>query len=599
MREIKSISFAGGGAMGTTYPGVYLALESSGIFKQLEHIAGSSAGSLVATMLSVGLPAHQFRDLLMKNGIDRLLGDPVDTTSFFKCFSPRSGIPIFEFVNNNMTNEAKAFLQNREELADLRLALQDPTYELTFGDLEALHLLFPEKFKKLTITATRQDTGELEYFTCTSTPDVSVASACQASCAIPSILEKVMIKGKAYFDGGLRNNNPVEVDGIEKEKVLGIDFGMKLNNQNNDVFQALYASRAHEVSNEKQFDALLNNILQALLFNQKQADVRAIVQKQVDHLLLKRVAQVPVSSVEQKELDAFVDMLTDVIKQSSPSSLTTDNVEERCSDIKAVIEPAFYHSKPAVLYLPPPKLYRPGLVDILFRDWFIPTYVPNHGGTNCELKQKTMEKIFSDYALQFIEIRTGHVGTLDFSEGNQFYRVLNAIGFLDAINYLTNHDLTNQKENDTLLFDQEHFYHTFIDNFIAIYKATLVSSGIDYTQDSLLKELLSDKFLSKREQYYFIRESLEIELQFPWYFFYSNIDYALNSPQAFALTRAFEYTNKMIKDDALVEEINARKPQGCLVNLFGLLCTKPKKQNILDELQTIFKPSAASSEMQV
>jgi predicted acylesterase/phospholipase RssA len=580
MRVIKSISFAGGGAMGAVYPGVHLALLSTGILPNLEHNAGSSAGSIIATMLCVGMPALQFRTLLMKNGIDTLLGKPIQNTSFFKCFVPRCGTPIFTLVHINMNNMAMQFLKMLDYDHLLKIKLQNPNYELTFKDLEVLHKLSPTQFKKLTITATRQDTGELEYFNCNTTPDVGIAKACQASCALPSILDKVTINGRAYFDGGLRNNAPVE--GYKKEEVLGVDFGTSLDNQRNHIFQALYASRRNEVSNEKQFDDLLNKILKSILIIKKNLNIKEVLRKHIYELIYTNASQEPLTSAQQVELDEYIEMLDVAIKNQLQSNLTESNLKDKFAAIKENIEPEFYHSKPAFLYLPPPILYRPGLVDILFRDWHIPQYVPNNGGTNCEIKQQTMAKIFSDYALRFIEIRVGNVGTLAFAKSNKFYRVLNAIGFLDATNYITNHEV-----EDLSLFDQVLFYDEFIDNFIAIYKATLVASGVNYEQDRLLKEVLSNKFLSKREQYYFIRESLEIELQFPWYLFYNSIDHSLNSPQAFALTRAFEYTNHVITDEDLFEEINARKPDNQLFNLFGLLYPKIQTQEIRKELLTM------------
>jgi hypothetical protein len=182
----------------------------------------------------------------------------------------------------------------------------------------------------------------------------------------------------------------------------------------------------------------------------------------------------------------------------------------------------------------------------LLRDWYVPQYVPDNGCKNTEIKQKEVEKIFSEYPLQYMEIRVGHLGIVDFTKANQFYRVLNATGFLDAINYITNHEVENNS-----LFKQDLFYETFVNNFIAIYKATLIISGNDYEQDNLLTQILSDK-LGFRSQYYLIRDSLEIELTFPSYLFLNNVDYALDSPQAFALTRAYEYACNLIDSDVLL-----------------------------------------------
>lgn len=459
-RNLTLVSWSGGGAKGTVYSGVHHALELTKIFEKLTYSSGASAGSFIAALSSFGMSSIDLRRQVIKTRVDKLLGEQVSNNPF----SPYSGTPIFEFIRDNIHASAKKFIEPLKEPHYLKETLEDPLYELTFKDLDELHRLNPKRFKKLKLVVTNQITGQPEYVDSSTKPNAGIARTCQASCAIPGVLEKVIIDNTPYVDGALRD--PVPIRGAKQEEILAISFGTKINKNKNPLYQALYGSRIQE-----------NN--------------RAL---------------------------------------KKPKTLMT-----RLSD--------------SILAL----------------------YVPDYDGTTSEVKHQAFQNIVA-FPLQYIEIRVGHLGTLDFPKATQYYSQLNAIGFLDTINYITNHEL-----EDESAFNSEKFYACFVFNFIAIYKATLVASHSGYDHDPLLTKL-SYENISNREQYYLIRESIEIEIQ-PHcssdYFCNNNIDYAWGSTQAFAIALAYEYTTEIIKPEDLLKAITNRNTEHSLFNCFGFFSKEP------------------------
>ena len=61
---VKNLAFSGGGTKGLMYTGVYEALDETGVLKEVEEIAGSSAGALIATLIACGVEAKLLTSIL-------------------------------------------------------------------------------------------------------------------------------------------------------------------------------------------------------------------------------------------------------------------------------------------------------------------------------------------------------------------------------------------------------------------------------------------------------------------------------------------------------------------------------------------------------
>ncbi|XP_062594046.1 uncharacterized protein LOC134255531 [Saccostrea cucullata] len=60
----KNLIFEGGGAKGIAYPGALKALEEVGILKKIKRFAGTSVGSITATMAALGYSSTEIREVM-------------------------------------------------------------------------------------------------------------------------------------------------------------------------------------------------------------------------------------------------------------------------------------------------------------------------------------------------------------------------------------------------------------------------------------------------------------------------------------------------------------------------------------------------------
>ena len=61
----KNLVFEGGGVKGVAYGGVFEVLEQRQITPQIESVAGTSAGAITATMMSLNYSAAEFLKIMM------------------------------------------------------------------------------------------------------------------------------------------------------------------------------------------------------------------------------------------------------------------------------------------------------------------------------------------------------------------------------------------------------------------------------------------------------------------------------------------------------------------------------------------------------
>jgi NTE family protein len=78
----KNLVFEGGGVKGIAYGGALEVLEQSQIAPQIERVAGTSAGAITATIVSLNYTAGEFNDLMMSLDFEKFedgsdIGGPV------------------------------------------------------------------------------------------------------------------------------------------------------------------------------------------------------------------------------------------------------------------------------------------------------------------------------------------------------------------------------------------------------------------------------------------------------------------------------------------------------------------------------------------
>jgi NTE family protein len=183
----KNLVFEGGGVKGIAYGGALEVLEQSQITPQIEKVAGTSAGAITATMVSLNYTAAEFNDIMMgldfskfEDGSD--LGGPVRLIEHYGWFKGDYFLNLMQSYIKTKAGDGRA----------------------TFRDLAE-----KSGFKDLYVFGTDLSQQAVKEFSYRQTPDVAVADAVRISMSIPFFFEARNYENGIYCDGGVLNNYPV------------------------------------------------------------------------------------------------------------------------------------------------------------------------------------------------------------------------------------------------------------------------------------------------------------------------------------------------------------------------------------------------------
>jgi predicted acylesterase/phospholipase RssA len=240
--NVEELVFSGGGSKGIAYAGVLGALREHGILKNVTRVAGASAGAMTALMVSIGMDADtfgqvitslEFRELLSffdtgKNGEMNVRDDGANVIKLFeeieRChletyLKPENGFLLSadEYVANQsdyLSQEAakKAYIEIKDRLA--HFINREPGVRFTFKDAHDLRsLLKPENrymIKDLHVAVSDMSEGTLQEYSYEKTPDASRAVATQISGALPFVFIPTISEenGHELADGGIIKNSP-------------------------------------------------------------------------------------------------------------------------------------------------------------------------------------------------------------------------------------------------------------------------------------------------------------------------------------------------------------------------------------------------------
>lgn len=490
---------SGGGAKGVVYPGAYLALVETGVFKGIKALSGASAGALTASLLAAGMQPAIFRDKLLTTNFNNLLGQSAKEKLPGVSFFTRDGLPLEQFIRVNIIDSICAILSKSNQVATLgeqhpalkalfiRLATATP--RITFADLALLQSHFPTKFKLLTVSAVKFPTGELQIFNSELTPDVEIARACRASSSIPIVLSPVEIEingvKQRFVDGGLYDNLPTDYfdhdaqGNFTKNKhplnTLVFAFGEGLNNETNQVFKALYGARWDEIVTDEILHSIIHETIHLLheddAFESAQEEVKSIIQA-VQCVLKKLVKEGKFALSESKSAGDTIENAIKHLEISNPfwTGYKPATKEKRIQLLETCIKE----------YLRP-ILYNAGFFEQFKRNVLVRVFGDlNTPYKNTDQKEVGYQKLRMDYAFRTIELRVGNIKTTDFNDAAKVARQMDALGYLDTINHLTNQGL-----HDAKTFNAAEFYEELVDHFIPIYEAVLLAAKQDLKQDPL------------------------------------------------------------------------------------------------------------------
>ncbi|MDQ3191501.1 MAG: patatin-like phospholipase family protein [Bacteroidota bacterium] len=200
--SIKNLVFEGAGIRGLAYSGVINELEKKGIIKNIENVAGTSAGAITAMMLSIGYSSQEISEI-------------ISTTKFQKFNDGRFFFigGMFRVKNSYGWYRGDSFSKWIEKLIINKTGNGD----MTFNDLNK------NGYKNLFVTGTCLNKQKLIIFSHTTYPDMKIKDAVRISMSIPLYYKAVLIDsvGKVYkkpkqltnldivVDGGIVGNYPI------------------------------------------------------------------------------------------------------------------------------------------------------------------------------------------------------------------------------------------------------------------------------------------------------------------------------------------------------------------------------------------------------
>lgn len=208
IQPIKYMIFSGGAAKGFGHLGILRVfntlVESFGsgkpLLDTLEGFGGTSFGSIIALACSLGLDLDVVVNFFLEMDMKSVLLRNVDLASL-------------------MVN--KAFLHNDDFISIIEGLIRQRV-----GNIDSSAMTFSYLRRKtgriLKVVVSNITDETYEIWDSDSTPDIPVALAIVASCAIPLIFPPVALNGKLYVDGGMYYNFPIDI--FPAKETIGVRF---------------------------------------------------------------------------------------------------------------------------------------------------------------------------------------------------------------------------------------------------------------------------------------------------------------------------------------------------------------------------------------
>jgi NTE family protein len=224
---IKNLVFKGGGIKAFAYIGALEAFEQYKILSQIERVAGNSAGSTIATLISFRkspketgsifetLDYSNITSLEEEAALDE--GSRIPRALKEKGEQLKGGMGALNRLRHNYGLFSSGYIHNW--LLEVIAQHCHGDGRATFADFQKLG------FRDLHIVATNISTHSTTEFSAAKTPNAAVADASMASCSIPFFFEALQFDGEQfgqgdyYVDGGVLTNYPIHIfDTPEYEK---------------------------------------------------------------------------------------------------------------------------------------------------------------------------------------------------------------------------------------------------------------------------------------------------------------------------------------------------------------------------------------------
>ncbi|WBW98983.1 patatin-like phospholipase family protein [Oceanirhabdus sp. W0125-5] len=190
--NFKNLVLEGGGVKGLAYIGSLNVLDKKGILKNIDRVAGSSAGAIVALLIGLDYSMKEIEEILKTTNIMDFLDDDWgvirDTIRFFREYGIYPGDSFRVWIGKLIEEKTG-------------------NSECTFKDFHDKGI-GPDMY----FLGTNLSTGFSDVFSFEHTPSTCIADAVRMSMSIPLFFKAVEVgNGDIYVDGGLINNYPIRL----------------------------------------------------------------------------------------------------------------------------------------------------------------------------------------------------------------------------------------------------------------------------------------------------------------------------------------------------------------------------------------------------
>lgn len=192
MSQFRNLVFEGGGVRGVAYAGAIQVLEEHAILPDIQRVAGTSAGAIAATLLALGAPATEIREMWRDIDLSNLRDGTLGFGRLFRNYGWYKG------------NALHAWLQQL-----IKQYSGNPN--LTFAELETLSNETNSGYKKLYVIGTNISKQRPEVFSAATTPTMKIANAVRISIGIPLYFQAIRRQGDLYVDGGVAWNYALDL----------------------------------------------------------------------------------------------------------------------------------------------------------------------------------------------------------------------------------------------------------------------------------------------------------------------------------------------------------------------------------------------------
>jgi len=265
MNNYNTLILSGGGMKAISIIGALKYFEEENILKDFKTFIGSSAGAVLAYLITIGYTSNELTEVISK----------IDPSCLIK-----------NDIENFFTNYGVFNICDIVELIESMAKQKKTTLKITFKE----HF---KKFKKnLKIIGTNLTKTKTECFSYKITPYMNIYKALEITMAVPYIFCPINYNNNLYCDGGVSCNVPFKYS-KNKNKSLVIIYNIQETIECDNIFSYFYAFAAIMSNDIKILRKYKYNCLNLYLdkystfkFNQSQKNKLASIN--INYLLTKQ-----------------------------------------------------------------------------------------------------------------------------------------------------------------------------------------------------------------------------------------------------------------------------------------------------------------------